>query len=284
MGKQKPSTVRQLAESVRTPVERLLKQMAEAGLPHTDSSEAVSDEHKRKLLAHLQRVEAEERQRVEVEEGEWQLWVANVEADKEFYLGRFPGRPKDEPWRDPNHKVLADIAKKVSAGEIPMTDAEKKAFFEAMRDDLRRNRMFPLECYPKEMVADLVQPYGVVEYLVRKGGVYRTPSSTVNLTQDEYVELYKLKNRMLRDRPLNWRDAAALWVVLRKDMAALKDLVAHIGDHLSEQQKTLWEQQAAIFDALKEMQNQLSSLQNQLSNLDDSINGPFADRHPFCCK
>ena len=48
-------TVRQLAESVRTPVERLLKQMAEAGLPHTDSSEAVSDEHKSKLLAHLRR-------------------------------------------------------------------------------------------------------------------------------------------------------------------------------------------------------------------------------------
>ena len=48
-------TVRQFAESVRTPVERLLKQMAEAGLPHTDSSEAVSDEHKSKLLAHFRR-------------------------------------------------------------------------------------------------------------------------------------------------------------------------------------------------------------------------------------
>ena len=48
-------TVRQFAENVRTPVESLLKQMAEAGLPHTDSSEAVSDEHKSKLLAHLRR-------------------------------------------------------------------------------------------------------------------------------------------------------------------------------------------------------------------------------------
>ena len=48
-------TVGQLAESVRIPVERLLKQMAEAGLPHTDSSEAVSEEHKSELLAHLQR-------------------------------------------------------------------------------------------------------------------------------------------------------------------------------------------------------------------------------------
>ena len=48
-------TVRQFAENVRTPVERLLKQMAEAGLPHKDSSEAISDEHKTRLLAHLQR-------------------------------------------------------------------------------------------------------------------------------------------------------------------------------------------------------------------------------------
>ena len=48
-------TVSQFAENVRTPVERLLKQMAEAGLPHKDSSEAISDEHKSKLLAHLQR-------------------------------------------------------------------------------------------------------------------------------------------------------------------------------------------------------------------------------------
>ena len=48
-------TVGQLAENIRIPVERLLKQMAEAGLPHTDSSEAVSDEHKSELLAHLRR-------------------------------------------------------------------------------------------------------------------------------------------------------------------------------------------------------------------------------------
>ena len=48
-------TVRQFAENIRIPVERLLRQMADAGLPHKDSSEAVSDEHKSELLAHLQR-------------------------------------------------------------------------------------------------------------------------------------------------------------------------------------------------------------------------------------
>ena len=48
-------TVSQLAENIRIPVERLLRQMADAGLPHKDSSEAVSDEHKSELLAHLQR-------------------------------------------------------------------------------------------------------------------------------------------------------------------------------------------------------------------------------------
>lgn len=36
-------TVKQLADEVKTPVERLLQQMREAGLPHTAADEGVSD-------------------------------------------------------------------------------------------------------------------------------------------------------------------------------------------------------------------------------------------------
>ncbi len=46
-------TVKQLAETVGTPVDRLLKQMQEAGLSHSRDDELVSDEEKQKLLTHL---------------------------------------------------------------------------------------------------------------------------------------------------------------------------------------------------------------------------------------
>ena len=46
-------TVKQLADTVGTPVDRLLKQMQEAGLPHTSNDEQVSDEEKQTLLAFL---------------------------------------------------------------------------------------------------------------------------------------------------------------------------------------------------------------------------------------
>ena len=43
-------TVQQLAEVVGASVERLLTQMKEAGLPHAEALEAVSDEDKQTLL------------------------------------------------------------------------------------------------------------------------------------------------------------------------------------------------------------------------------------------
>src|SRR5690606_9650188 len=46
-------TVKELAQVTGTPVERLLQQMQEAGLPHTGAEQPVSDEQKQRLLAHL---------------------------------------------------------------------------------------------------------------------------------------------------------------------------------------------------------------------------------------
>jgi translation initiation factor IF-2 len=48
-------TVSQLAESIGTSVDRLLKQMEDAGLPHRKSTEGVSDEQKQVLLNFLQK-------------------------------------------------------------------------------------------------------------------------------------------------------------------------------------------------------------------------------------
>jgi translation initiation factor IF-2 len=52
-------TVHQLAEVVGAPADRLLTQMKEAGLPHTDAEEAVSDEDKQTLLSYLKRSHGE---------------------------------------------------------------------------------------------------------------------------------------------------------------------------------------------------------------------------------
>ncbi|MFK8051025.1 MAG: translation initiation factor IF-2 [Halioglobus sp.] len=52
-------TVHQLAEVVGAPADRLLTQMKEAGLPHTDADEAVSDEDKQTLLTYLKRSHGE---------------------------------------------------------------------------------------------------------------------------------------------------------------------------------------------------------------------------------
>jgi len=52
-------TVQQLAETVGAPVERLLTQMKEAGLPHAAASEAVSEVDKQTLLAYLKRSHGE---------------------------------------------------------------------------------------------------------------------------------------------------------------------------------------------------------------------------------
>lgn len=46
-------TVKELAKIVDTPVERLLQQMREAGLPHDNAEQAVSDSEKQTLLTHL---------------------------------------------------------------------------------------------------------------------------------------------------------------------------------------------------------------------------------------
>ena len=46
-------TVKELAQEVEAPVERLLQQMREAGLPHTDAGQFVTDSEKQALLTHL---------------------------------------------------------------------------------------------------------------------------------------------------------------------------------------------------------------------------------------
>ena len=52
-------TVNELAETVGAPVDRLLKQMRDAGLAHTGGADAVSEDEKQELLAYLKRSHGE---------------------------------------------------------------------------------------------------------------------------------------------------------------------------------------------------------------------------------
>ncbi|XOV85957.1 MAG: translation initiation factor IF-2 [Pseudomonadota bacterium] len=53
-------TVSQLAETIDTPVDRLLQQMQEAGLPHAKPDDVVSEEEKQTLLAHRKKAHGED--------------------------------------------------------------------------------------------------------------------------------------------------------------------------------------------------------------------------------
>lgn len=52
-------TVSQLAETVETPIDRLLQQMQEAGLPHQKSDDLVTEDEKQTLLAHRKKAHGE---------------------------------------------------------------------------------------------------------------------------------------------------------------------------------------------------------------------------------
>ena len=50
------TTVRELADVVGIPVDRLLAQLGESGLPHTDAEQRIDDQQKAQLLTHLRRL------------------------------------------------------------------------------------------------------------------------------------------------------------------------------------------------------------------------------------
>ena len=53
-------TVLQLADTVDTPVEKLLQQLQEAGLPQSSPEDLVSEDEKETLLGHIKKAHGEE--------------------------------------------------------------------------------------------------------------------------------------------------------------------------------------------------------------------------------
>jgi translation initiation factor IF-2 len=130
-------TVKELAQVVDTPVERLLQQMREAGLPHTSAEQVVTDNEKQALLAHLKGSHGEkleEPRKITLQrKTTTTLKVAgsktiSVEVrKKKTYVKRSPAEIEAEKQRELEEQRAAEEAVRLKAEEEARKQAEEAA-------------------------------------------------------------------------------------------------------------------------------------------------------------
>lgn len=153
-------TVKQLADEVKTPVERLLQQMREAGLPHTAAEEHVTDSEKQSLLTHLKsshKAKVEEPRKITLQRKTTStLRVAGSKSisvevrKKKVFVQRSPEEIEAERKRELEERRAAENAARQKAEE----EAKRRAEEEARRQP-------PVE--QAAPVEEIVQPAEVVE-------------------------------------------------------------------------------------------------------------------------
>lgn len=163
-------TVKQLADTVGTPVDRLLKQMQEAGLAHAGDDELVTDEEKQTLLAHLKashgdsgasqpsKITLKRRtsgtlktgqgragRTVNVEVRRKRTYVKRAEAEAEAPAAAPAAAAETAPARQPSALELEaqrireeELARKSAEEETRRQEAEKKAEEERRREEAAR--------------------------------------------------------------------------------------------------------------------------------------------------
>ncbi|CDF86283.1 translation initiation factor IF-2 [Pseudomonas sp. QL9] len=164
-------TVKELAKTVDTPVERLLQQMREAGLPHSDAEQVVTDTEKQALLAHLKGSHGdrlEEPRKITLQRKTTStLRVAgsktvSVEVrKKKTYVKRSPDEIEAERQRELEEQRAVEEAARLKAEE----EARQKAEVEARRaaeDAARRQAEVPAQASaPAAAPAPVVAPVAV---------------------------------------------------------------------------------------------------------------------------
>ena len=130
-------TVKELAQVVDTPVERLLQQMREAGLPHTSAEQVVTDNEKQALLAHLKGSHGEkleEPRKITLQrKTTTTLKVAgsktiSVEVrKKKTYVKRSPDEIEAEKQRELEEQRAGEEASRVKAEQEAARRAEDEA-------------------------------------------------------------------------------------------------------------------------------------------------------------
>ncbi|MDN4542925.1 MULTISPECIES: translation initiation factor IF-2 [unclassified Pseudomonas] len=130
-------TVKQLADEVKTPVERLLQQMREAGLPHTAAEENVTDSEKQSLLTHLKsshKAKVEEPRKITLQRKTTStLRVAGSKSisvevrKKKVFVQRSPEEIEAERKREMDERRAVENAARQKAEEEAKRRAEEEA-------------------------------------------------------------------------------------------------------------------------------------------------------------
>ena len=134
-------TVKELAQVVDTPVERLLQQMREAGLSHTSAEQVVTDNEKQALLAHLKsshgakvdeprKITLQRKTTTKLKVGGSKTISVEVRKKKTF-VKRSPDEIEAEKQRELAEQRAAEEAARQKAAEEARLRAEEEARREA---------------------------------------------------------------------------------------------------------------------------------------------------------
>ncbi|MFG3451120.1 translation initiation factor IF-2 [Stutzerimonas stutzeri] len=130
-------TVKELAQVVDTPVERLLQQMREAGLSHTSAEQVVTDNEKQALLAHLKsshgakvdeprKITLQRKTTTKLKVGGSKTISVEVRKKKTF-VKRSPDEIEAEKQRELEEQRAAEEAARLKAAEEARVRAEEEA-------------------------------------------------------------------------------------------------------------------------------------------------------------
>ncbi|MHA3885427.1 translation initiation factor IF-2 [Stutzerimonas degradans] len=137
-------TVKELAQVVDTPVERLLQQMREAGLPHTSAEQVVTDNEKQALLAHLKsshgakmdeprKITLQRKTTTKLKVGGSKTISVEVRKKKTF-VKRSPDEIEAEKQRELEEQRAAEEAARLKAEEEARARAEEEARRQAQQE------------------------------------------------------------------------------------------------------------------------------------------------------
>ncbi len=134
-------TVKELAQVVDTPVERLLQQMREAGLSHTSAEQVVTDNEKQALLAHLKsshgakvdeprKITLQRKTTTKLKVGGSKTISVEVRKKKTF-VKRSPDEIEAEKQRELEEQRAAEESARQKAAEEARLRAEEEARLQA---------------------------------------------------------------------------------------------------------------------------------------------------------
>ena len=161
-------TVKELAQVVDTPVERLLQQMREAGLSHTSAEQVVTDNEKQALLAHLKsshgakvdeprKITLQRKTTTKLKVGGSKTISVEVRKKKTF-VKRSPDEIEAEKQRELEEQRAAEEAARQKAAE----EARQQAEEEARRQAEAAKTQAPAAASPEPVAAVSADPAPVV--------------------------------------------------------------------------------------------------------------------------